>query len=90
MWPLPSCGGACPPQLGAQTRKAGEFSNGTFEENTSGTNISYEKGRATPSQAGRLTAAFDGSHGWFWRNRTEEPVTVTLRVRGDYAELQVP
>ncbi|WP_432256624.1 hypothetical protein [Limimaricola sp. AA108-03] len=55
-----------------------------------GETVSYEKGRATPSQAGRLTAAFDGSHGWFWRNRTEEPVTVTLRVRGDYAELQVP
>ena len=30
--------GACPPQVGAQTRKTGEFSNGTSGENTPGTN----------------------------------------------------
>lgn len=30
--------GACPPHIGAQTRKTGGFSNGTFGEDTSGTN----------------------------------------------------
>jgi hypothetical protein len=56
----------------------------------SGQKISYEQGRAVPEMAGELTAAFTGNHGWFWRNRTEEPVTVTLRTDGDYAELKAP
>ena len=33
-------------------------------------------------------AAFDGSHGWFWRNRGKADVTVTLRTDGDYAEIK--
>ncbi len=56
----------------------------------SGQKISYEQGRATPEQTGTLTAAFTGNHGWFWRNRTDAPVTVTLRTAGDYAELKAP
>ncbi|HYW10461.1 MAG TPA: hypothetical protein VE871_00860 [Longimicrobium sp.] len=48
----------------------------------------YEKGQARQSQSGELVAAFDGMHGWFWRNRGREPVTVTLRTRGDYTELK--
>jgi hypothetical protein len=55
-----------------------------------GQNISYEQGRAVPGAAGDLTAAFTGNHGWFWRNRTEEPVTVTLRTGGEYAEVRAP
>lgn len=56
----------------------------------SGQKISYEQGRAVPEQAGELTAAFTGNHGWFWRNRTDAPVTVTLRTAGDYAEIKAP
>lgn len=56
----------------------------------SGQKISYEQGRAVPEMAGELTAAFSGNHGWFWRNRTEAPVTVTLRTGGDYVELRAP
>jgi hypothetical protein len=56
----------------------------------SGQRISYEQGRAVPEASGELTAAFTGNHGWFWRNRTEAPVTVTLRAGGDYAELKAP
>jgi hypothetical protein len=56
----------------------------------SGQNISYEQGRAVPEQVGELTAAFTGNHGWFWRNRTEAPVTVTLRTGGDYLEVRAP
>ncbi len=37
---------------------------------------------------GELVAAFTGSHGWFWRNRTGEPVTVTLRTTGAYSEVK--
>jgi hypothetical protein len=56
----------------------------------SGQKVSYEQGRAVPEQAGDLTAVFTGNHGWFWRNRTDAPVTVTLRTGGDYAEMKAP
>jgi len=48
----------------------------------------YGKGRATPEEKGVLEAAFDGKHGWFWRNRTNKPVTVTLRTEGDYIAIK--
>lgn len=48
----------------------------------------YEKGTAQASEEGVLVAAFDGMHGWFWRNRGSEPVTLTLTTRGDYQELK--
>jgi hypothetical protein len=54
----------------------------------SGNNISYEKGRGVPEAAGELTAAFTGNHGWFWRNRGDAPVNVTLRVAGAYSEIK--
>ena len=53
-----------------------------------GNSISYEKGRAVPADAGELTAAFTGNHGWFWRNRGDAPVRVTLRVAGAYSEIK--
>ncbi|MFM7334047.1 MAG: hypothetical protein ACKO1H_06495 [Tabrizicola sp.] len=56
----------------------------------SGQKVSYEQGRAVPEMSGELTAAFTGNHGWFWRNRTEAPVTVTLRTGGEYQELRAP
>ena len=49
--------------------------------------ISYRKGRAEMDDAGELTAEFDGTHGWFWRNRSEESVEVTLRVSGAYSDI---
>ena len=39
-------------------------------------------------QEGELTAAFAGSHGWFWRNRSGQTVTVTLRTSGDYTDMK--
>ncbi|MFK7993079.1 MAG: transmembrane anchor protein [Granulosicoccus sp.] len=55
-----------------------------------GQSISYEKGRGVPEQTGQLKAAFTGNHGWFWRNRTDANVELTLRTRGDYEELAFP
>jgi hypothetical protein len=43
----------------------------------------YNKGTAA-RQSGTITAAFDGHHGWFWRNRSRETVTITLQTSGDY------
>jgi len=47
-----------------------------------------QAGRATPEDQGVLEAAFDGKHGWFWRNRTSKPVTVTLRTEGNYIAIK--
>ncbi|MBF4454944.1 transmembrane anchor protein [Acinetobacter sp. SK-43] len=48
----------------------------------------YGKGKNETTQQGVLKAAFDGKHGWFWRNRTEKPVTVTLLVEGQFSEMK--
>jgi hypothetical protein len=53
-----------------------------------GQEVSYEKGRAVPAQDGELEAAFDGKHGWFWRNRGKAPVTVILRTEGPYTAIE--
>jgi len=51
-----------------------------------GETVTYEKGRGSTGSEGEVTAAFDGQHGWFWRNRDSSDVTVTIQVRGEYAE----
>ncbi|WP_298066191.1 transmembrane anchor protein [uncultured Acinetobacter sp.] len=48
----------------------------------------YGKGKNETAQQGTLTAAFDGKHGWFWRNRTENTITVTLNVEGQFSEMK--
>jgi hypothetical protein len=53
-----------------------------------GNSISYKKGRAVEDDAGDLTAAFTGNHGWFWRNRGDAQVAMTLRVGGAYSGLK--
>lgn len=48
----------------------------------------YGKGKNETSQAGELQAAFDGTHGWFWRNRSNLEVTITLTTNGDYEKIK--
>lgn len=47
----------------------------------------YSKG-SEQSKEGELVAAFDGSHGWFWRNRTSATLTVTLQTTGEYTDIK--
>ena len=47
--------------------------------------VVYEKGRAVAEKKGQFQALFDGEHGWWWRNRTGEDVTITLRTTPDTA-----
>jgi len=42
---------------------------------------SFSAGRALDAQ-GTYSATFTGRHGWFWENRTDEPVKLTLLVSG--------
>ena len=48
----------------------------------------YGKGKNETEQSGTLTAAFDGKHGWFWRNRSDKTVTITLKTQGEYANIK--
>ncbi len=50
--------------------------------------ISYVKGRGVASDEGELVAAFTGSHGWFWRNRGDADVTVSIKTGGAYADIK--
>ncbi|PKL97106.1 MAG: transmembrane anchor protein, partial [Gammaproteobacteria bacterium HGW-Gammaproteobacteria-9] len=31
---------------------------------------------------------FDGTHGWFWRNRSNSDVTITLKTKGEYLSVK--
>lgn len=55
-----------------------------------GKSISYEKGHGVPQDQGTLTAAFDGQHGWWWRNTTDDVVTVNVWAAGVYEQMLTP
>lgn len=67
---------------------SGGVVNFDLHANGGGRSTSYEKGRGVPAGEGVLEAAFDGNHGWYWRNRGDAPVTVTLRTSGAYSEIK--
>lgn len=48
----------------------------------------YGKGKNANGDAGMLQAAFDGKHGWFWRNRSATEVTVKLKTNGAYDTIE--
>lgn len=52
-----------------------------------GESIDYASGRGETAGEGSIEAPFAGDHGWFWRNRDSTAVTVTLQLRGVYAEV---
>lgn len=62
-----------------------------FDTHGDGQGINYHgygKGSAERSE-GELTAAFTGNHGWFWRNRTDGDLKITLRTSGNYSDVKV-
>lgn len=79
-------------QEGARTRYewsvAGGVVNYDLHGDGRGNSTSYQQGRGVPGHSGELEAAFDGNHGWFWRNRGTSEVTVTLRVVGAHTDLR--
>lgn len=48
---------------------------------------SYEKGTEQQKE-GEIIAAFDGNHGWYWRNRTSKTIIITIKTRGEYTEIK--
>lgn len=77
---------------GAQANYAWTATGGVVNFDThgdgGGENVSYEKGRGAAEDDGVLEAAFDGNHGWFWRNRADAEVTVTLKTNGAYSDIK--
>lgn len=45
----------------------------------------YKKGVAT-TEKGEFKAGYDGTHGWSWRNRTKQPISVQATITGNYEE----
>lgn len=43
----------------------------------------YKKGVAAIDK-GDFKAGYDGTHGWSWRNRTKQPITVKATISGSY------
>lgn len=72
----------------AWSTEGGPVNFDTHGDGSGNLKISYEKGRGVQSDEGTLTAEFDGNHGWFWRNRNQEPVTLTLSTEGNYSEIK--
>lgn len=52
--------------------------------------VSYRKGMRVAADSGELVAGFSGSHGWFWRNRSEATVEIRLVTSGEYQALTRP
>ena len=60
--------------------------HGEPKGDTTGYFKSYKESTGAKS-SGFLTAPFEGIHGWYWKNQTNKPVTVTLKVKGDYTRM---
>ena len=57
--------------------------HGEPEGDTTGYFESY--GAATVDEiSGSVTVPFAGSHGWYWRNDTDEDITINLKTLGNY------
>ncbi|WP_066552070.1 hypothetical protein [Croceicoccus bisphenolivorans] len=63
----------------------GEPPNAAEDEFTS-----YWIEKEATSQTGTFVAPIEGSHGWYWRNKGDTPVTITLKVSGFYKDLYRP
>lgn len=47
----------------------------------------YWKQKDVAKQQGSFTAPFAGTHGWYWKNREDVPVTITVSLDGFYASV---
>jgi hypothetical protein len=79
-------------QEGARVRFAWSSSGGkvNYDTHADRPGVKYHGYGKGSSQRveGELVAAFTGSHGWFWRNRTGESLTITLETSGAYGDVK--
>jgi hypothetical protein len=72
----------------AWTAEGGKVNFDKHGDGPGGASKSYKRGRSVAGDDGVLEAAFNGDHGWFWRNRTRKNVTVKLWTNGDYTDIK--
>ncbi|PHR71411.1 MAG: hypothetical protein COA67_06825 [Lutibacter sp.] len=60
--------------------------HGEVKQENQPKNVFYESYTLAYSNnmAGTLTAPFEGKHGWYFRNETNEDIVVTIRLNGQY------
>lgn len=67
-----------------------EASGGEVASDMHGDQLNAKEGEYTSywidtprtSASGSFTAAFEGKHGWYWLNRGDKPVVITVKVSG--------
>jgi len=57
--------------------------HGEPKNDTTGSFKSYQKGTES-TFSGSVVAPFEGTHGWYWKNTSTSPVTISLSLQGDY------
>jgi hypothetical protein len=89
-------------EVKATMQKGGQFE---YQWSSGGTPVHYElhgepKGGAkgeyssydigtSAGMAGRFQAPFDGTQGWYWRNDSDRPVTVSVKATGTWAKFEI-
>jgi hypothetical protein len=60
--------------------------HGEVKQENSSKNVFYESYTLAYSNnmAGTLTAPFEGKHGWYFRNETNEDIIIAIRLNGQY------
>ena len=61
--------------------------HGEVKQKNAPKNVFYESYTLgySNNMAGTLTAPFEGKHGWYFRNKTQKDIVVTLHIKGEYA-----
>jgi hypothetical protein len=49
---------------------------------------SYQIKERSSAEHGSFVAPFTGNHGWYWKNLSAEPASITLEASGYYSKLQ--
>ena len=62
--------------------------HGEPKGDTTGYFESFKKNTESQS-SGSLTTSFAGTYGWYWKNSTSYPVTITLKTKGEYQRLDL-
>jgi hypothetical protein len=83
-------------ESGAKVTYAWQSNGGKVNHDTHGEPLNgpantfhrYLKENDVTGHSGELTAQFAGSHGWYWRNLGTEPVTITVKVSGEFKNLK--
>jgi hypothetical protein len=60
--------------------------HGEPEGDTTGYFKSYKLSTQNQS-SGTLSVPFTGVHGWYWENKTNKPISITLKTRGKYKKI---